>query len=174
MKAVQTWLTLLLLTAALSACGWQLRGAPVSLALGSVSLSGGSFDIKDILTEALESSDITVNQQASYRLKLEGERFDRRTVAVDAQGRTAEIELNYYINWRLHDQQGEALTEKGRVNLIRHVHYDPDNTTASSDEERATKEAMYEDAAWQILRQLNAASAYLFEENAATAPSATP
>lgn len=170
MKAAHSWLGLLLLTLALSACGWQLRGAPISLALGSMSLSGGSFDIKDILTEALESSDIVVSNQADYRLRLENERFDRRTVAVDAQGRTAEIELNYFINWLLLDSDGEPLTERGRVNLSRHVHYDPDNTTASSDEERATKDAMYEDAAWQILRQLNAASAYLLDHNASTSP----
>src|SRR5699024_10340994 len=139
MRATHSWLSLLLLTLALSACGWQLRGAPVSLAIGSMSLSGGSFDIKDVLTEALESSDISVSSQAKYRLRLENERFDRRTVAVDAQGRTAEIELNYFITWLLPDSDGKPLTERARVNLTRHVHYDPDTPTAPSDEERATK-----------------------------------
>ncbi|HLR17024.1 MAG TPA: hypothetical protein VK099_04050, partial [Alcanivoracaceae bacterium] len=83
MKAMQTWPALFMLTLALalSACGWQLRGAPVSSALGSVSVSGGSFDIKDTLTEALESSKITVQKNADYLLRLSSERFDRRTVA---------------------------------------------------------------------------------------------
>lgn len=162
MKIYRPTLLVLFLCLWVSACGWQLRGSPLLFDLGSVEVRGGSFDINDLLVEALESSKASVHTDAEYQLRLTDERFDRRTVAVDAQGRAAETELDYHISWVLQEANGTPLTEKGRVSLTRTVHVDPTNTTASSDEERAIRYSMYQDAAWQILRQLNAASAYLF------------
>lgn len=166
MKKIRTLSILLLLGLAVSACGWQLRGSPLLFDLGSVDVRGGSFDIHDLLVEALESSKVEVHDSGEFQLRLSNERFDRRTVAVDAQGRAAETELDYHISWALLEANGAPLTETGRVSLTRTVHVDPTNATASSDEERAIKDTMYQDAAWQILRQLNAASAYLFTNEA--------
>lgn len=166
MKALRTIALLLCCSLFISACGWQLRGSPLLFDLGSVDVRGGSFDIHDLLVEALESSKVDVHSSGEFQLRLSDERFDRRTVAVDAQGRAAETELDYHISWLLLEANGTPLTEKGRVNLTRTVHVDPTNATASSDEERAIKNSMYQDAAWQILRQLNAASAYLFTNEA--------
>lgn len=158
-------IVLLMLTVALSACGWHLRGAPILMDLGSISISGGSFDIKDLLIDRLEESEIdVVNKHADYQLKLSDEHLDKRTVAVDEKGRAAETELNYHIRWILYDKDGNAVTDGGRVNLIRSVNYDPTNTAASSDEEDAAKETMYEDAALQLMNQLNAATKHLMVE----------
>jgi len=162
MKVLYRFGLVLIMLGVLTACGWQLRGSPLLFDLGSVEVRGGSFDIHDLLVQALESSKVDVHPKGDFILRLSEERFDRRTVAVDAQGRAAETELDYRIRWVLLESNGTPLTETGSVNLTRTVHVDPTNATASSDEESAIKNSMYQDAAWQILRQLNAASAYLF------------
>lgn len=149
----------LLVLALLAGCGFQLRGAPQYQQLESLTLQGGSFDLHDGLIDALEASDVLVHDTSPHILQLEGERIDRRTVAVDSQGRAAEIELRYSFTWQLLDSRtGTAITPRRRIALVRSFNYDPENATASSDEELYTRADMYRDATWQLLRQLDAAT----------------
>ena len=153
----------------LSACGWQLRSAPQYLALESVSLDGGSYDLRRRVSIALEESGVLVHNDSQRRLLITDETWDRRTVAVDAQGRAAEIELRYGFNWQLRELDGAAdipHTPRRRINLIRNFNFDAANATAASDEERFTRQDMFEDATLQLLRQLDAASRHLIEEEA--------
>ncbi|MCH8544599.1 MAG: hypothetical protein LAT61_13610 [Alcanivorax sp.] len=172
----------------LSACGWQLRSAPQYLALESVSLDGGSHDLRRRVSMALEDSGVLVHNDSLRRLQISDETWDRRTVAVDAQGRAAEIELRYGFNWQLREfngagangsasssrssrsatgsSEGATLTPRRRINLIRNFNFDAANATAASDEERFTRQDMFEDATLQLLRQLDAASRQLIEDEA--------
>ncbi|MBA3981043.1 MAG: hypothetical protein C0462_10630 [Alcanivorax sp.] len=150
-------------TLLLAACGWQLRGTPQYLALESLSLDGPSYELRRRLELALEESGVAVHGDSTRRLAITEERWDRRTVAVDAQGRAAEIELRYGFSWLLRDRNGEAETPRRRINLVRNFNFDAANATAASDEERATRQEMFEDATWQLLRQLDAASGRLID-----------
>lgn len=153
----------LLLTLLLAGCGFQLRGAPQYQNLESLTLQGGSFDLRDGLIDALEASDVLVHDASPQILQIDTERTDRRTVAVDSQGRAAEIELRYTFHWQLLDSKNRvAITPRRRIALVRSFNYDPENATASSDEELYTLADMYQDATWQLLRQLDAATRNLF------------
>lgn len=148
----------LLALALLAGCGFQLRGAPQYQQLESLTLLGGSFDLHDGLINALEASDVLVHDASPHTLQIGSERIDRRTVAVDSQGRAAEIELRYTFTWQLLDSRTQsAITPRRRITLVRSFNYDPENATASSDEELYTRADMHRDATWQLLRQLDAA-----------------
>ncbi|WP_111655899.1 LPS assembly lipoprotein LptE [Isoalcanivorax indicus] len=152
-------------TLLLAACGWQLRGTPQYLALESLTLDGPSYELRRRLELALEESGVAVHGDSERRLAILNERWDRRTVAVDAQGRAAEIELRYGFNWQLRSRNGETRTPSRRINLVRNFNFDAANATAASDEERATRQEMFEDATWQLLRQLDAVSGQLIDHD---------
>ena len=156
---------LLLVTALLlSACGWQLRGAPQYLALESITVQGSGYELRQRVSRALEDSGVAVHNDSQSQLVITDESWERRTVAVDALGRAAEIELRYGFNWHLRERNGEPHSPRRRINLVRNFNFDAANATAASDEERATRQEMYEDATWQLLRQLDAASRHLIED----------
>lgn len=159
---------LLGLSLMLSGCGFKLRGAPEYQNLTSLTVSGGSYDLRNGTLDALEASGVAVHNTAPQTLRIDNERFGRRTVAVDAQGRAAEIELRYRFFWQLLDSRtNTAITPRRQITLVRNFNYDPENATASSDEETYTRADMYRDATWQLLRQLDAATRDLFVDDAA-------
>lgn len=158
---------LLGLSLVLSGCGFKLRGAPEYQNLAALTVTGGSYDLRNGTLDALEASGVAVHDAAPQTLRIDNERFGRRTVAVDAQGRAAEIELRYSFFWQLADSKtSTAITPRRQITLVRNFNYDPENATASSDEESYTRQDMYRDATWQLLRQLDAATRDMFIDNA--------
>ena len=175
---MKSLMAVMAVTLLLSACGWQLRSAPQYLALESVSLDGGSYDLRRRASIALEESGVLVHNDSPRRIQITDETWDRRTVAVDAQGRAAEIELRYGFNWQLREFNGAvstgsatgsatdmARTPRRRIKLIRNFNFDAANATAASDEERFTRQDMFDDATLQLLRQLDAASRQMIEDD---------
>ena len=79
-------------------------------------------------------------------------------MVVDAQARSAGVELRYEIQWQLLDPSGPPLTPRREVVLTRVYQVDPTNALATSDEERLTREIMRNDAAELLMQQLSAES----------------
>ena len=64
--------------------------------------------------------------------------------------------------WRLEPAGSDRKTgPKRELTLTRTFQYSPTDATTSSDEEDLLRESMYRDAAWQILRQVEATAARL-------------
>ena len=83
----------------------------------------------------------------------------RRTSAVDAQGRQAEIELRYTLYWHIEDRKtGALLTTPKRVMALRTLPWYPENATASSDEESMVRDDLYEDMSYRLINQIATAS----------------
>lgn len=150
-------LLLILLPLCLAACGWHLRGPVVLHNLPAVVLSGGSNALRYPLMRSLAESGVVVSDSAAITLRLLGESWNQRTVAVDTQGRVAAVELSYLLRWQLL-RDGKPLTPVRTISLISNVNQDPINATAASDELELSQNSMRQDAIWQLQRQLQSLS----------------
>jgi LPS-assembly lipoprotein len=147
---------------ALQACGWQLRTAPDMSALSALAITGAGHELRHELTEALGNAGVRVGSSSDWTLAFERTNWTRRTVATDARGRAAERELRLELAWRLEPAGSDRKTgPKRELTLTRTFQYSPTDATTSSDEEDLLRESMYRDAAWQILRQVEATAARL-------------
>lgn len=147
----------LLLALVLASCGWQLRG-PVNFDnLSELTLAGASNDMHFPLTNALRDSGILVTDDADITLRIIQTRWDKRTVAVDSLGRIAAVELGYTLKWQL-ERDKKPLIFPRTLLLTSNVNQDPVNATAASDELELMKDAMRQDAIWQLMRQLQSVS----------------
>lgn len=152
MRALAVVLTLLL-----AACGWHLRGPVVLHNLPALAISGGSNALRYPLMNSLTDSGVVVSSTADITLHLLRESWDKRTVAVDTQGRVAALELTYHLLWRL-EKDGKPITATRTISLISNVNQDPVNATAASDELELSQQSMRQDAIWQLQRQLQSTS----------------
>jgi outer membrane lipopolysaccharide assembly protein LptE/RlpB len=154
-------LTLLLCTCLLAACGWQWRGSAAIITFDEVALRGGEARTRYDIEAALLQRDVTVNESAPIILQIDNERWSKRTVVVDRQGRSAGVELRYEILWQLRDPSGPPLSARRELFLTRTYQVDPTNALATSDEENLTREMMRRQAAEVLMHQLQAESVRL-------------
>lgn len=146
----------------LAGCGWQLRGTPAFTGLDSLTLEGGSRVLRHHLTRELGAAEVPVHDHAPWRLVIEDERWQRRTIAVDNQGRAAEVAVNLELSWQLrHGDSDKAAAPRRSLRISRSFHYNPDSAVAASDEEELLRQSLYQDAVWQMLRQLEATASRL-------------
>ena len=152
-------ITTLLLTLLLTACGWQLRGTTSTPSMETLTVSGASTELRYTLEDELEDQGVLVHNQAPYILVIDDEDWMRRTSAVDAQGRQAEIELRYTLRWHIKDRKsGALLTTPTRMMTLRNLPWYPENATASSDEEQLVRDDLFLDMAYRLINQIAAAS----------------
>ena len=135
----------LLLLALLAGCGFHLRGS-VELPQGMqrLALTGSaSVELTNWVRRALYSSGVVVvePEESKYRLRLSGERFDRRVISLTATGKAREYALTLVAGFSLLDQEGKPLIE---------------SQLGSSGEEARIKSEMRREAAVQILQRLRA------------------
>ncbi len=145
---------LLLLTAWLAGCGWQLRGTVDVAHLETLQLRGGSANLRQPLVSALRDHGIALGGEEGPVLRIVSEDWSSRTVSVDERGRTAGLELLYTVRWTLHDEEGDTLIAPQSPQILRHMDVDPARALAADDEERALREEMFSEAALRIMRQL--------------------
>lgn len=157
MKQSARIIATLLLATLLTSCGWQLRGSVNFDNLSELALAGISNDMRYPLTNALTDSGIEVDEYADITLRILSTNWRKRTVAVDSQGRIAAVELTYTVKWQL-EREGKSLIFPRTILLTSNVNQDPINATAASDELDLMKDAMRQDAIWQLMRQLQSVS----------------
>lgn len=146
-----------LLIAALAGCGWQLRDAPAFTGLEALAITGGSKSLRLLLENELEDTNVRVHDQAPWRLVIDDEDWQRRTIAVDREGRAAEVALHLRLRWQLlRNDNDEPAAPQQRLAIERTYHYNPDSAVAASDEAELLREELYRDAVWQLMRQLEA------------------
>jgi LPS-assembly lipoprotein len=148
----------IVLSLTLSACGWQFRGEDAPLMFDTVALRGADPRTRYDIEAVLLKQHVLVADAAPITLQLSRERWWKRTVVIDAQGRSAGVELRYELSWQLMAENGPPLTTRREVLLTRVYQVDPTNALATSDEEQLTREIMRRDAAELLMQQLSAES----------------
>ena len=152
---------LLLLGAALAGCGFQPRG---HLALGEVVRSlylEAPSALEYEIENALSGSGVAraaSREAAEAVLVVASERFHRRTLSVDpASGREHEVELAYVVEFRVGRGGEDPARPSERVRLLRDYALDAAHINAKELEEDLIRGELRREAAFRILRRLDAA-----------------
>ncbi len=148
----------MLLTLALSACGFQLRGA-ADLAFKTLYIQGGKLTISRDLARNLKTNGVQVVQNAEdaeLLLELLSESNQKRILSLSGGGLVREFELIYLLNFRVREASsptwGPVQTLRGR----RDFSYSDSALLGKAEEEARLNADMRADAIRELLRRLTA------------------
>ena len=149
---------IMLLTLALSACGFQLRGA-ADLAFNSLYIQGSKLSISRDLARILKTNGVRVvekSEDAELLLELLSESNQKRILSLSGGGLVREFELIYLLNFRVREASsptwGPVQTLRGR----RDFSYSDTALLGKAEEEARLNADMRNDAIRELLRRLTA------------------
>ncbi|MGD2082966.1 MAG: LPS assembly lipoprotein LptE [Chromatiales bacterium] len=152
----------LLATLAVTACGWQLRGATqLPAEISPVYVQGRTpfAAIDRHLARALESAGVRLADSragAGSVLRILGEDTGRRLLTVDGRGKGLEYELYQILEFDLTDAAGTELVPPQRL-VARQALLNPEiQTLGKQQEQEDLREAMREDLATRVINRLEA------------------
>ncbi|HSR01495.1 MAG TPA: LPS assembly lipoprotein LptE [Methylophilaceae bacterium] len=146
-----------LLLAALSACGFHLRG-PSEIPFESIFIEGNTLVISRDLKQALETSDITILQSpkdAELRLELVGEENEKRILSLAGTGTVNEYELYYRIHYRTKLVGQDTWSDVYTIESRRDYTYSDATLLAKLTEEQKLNQNMQEDVLNGLMRRLS-------------------
>ncbi|ORU89709.1 MAG: hypothetical protein A6F71_01735 [Cycloclasticus sp. symbiont of Poecilosclerida sp. M] len=151
-------LLLVLLSAALSGCGFKLRGADMPEGMQKIYVkgSGQSDVVKDLKTLlGYTPSGVAASEKdAEAILEINDELIKRRTISVGSLGRTRESELQYTVVYTLTNALGEMILANQKLFLVRDFIDDADDVIGRQNEAELIERELKRDAASQIIRRL--------------------
>ncbi|MFK8068585.1 MAG: LPS assembly lipoprotein LptE [Gammaproteobacteria bacterium] len=147
----------------LSSCGYHLRGSG----------GAGELDVKSVflevnssplihaeLREQLSVRDVAISnspQNADRTIKLDNERYERRTLSVDeGTGKVTEFEIEYTVRLEILSADEKSLAAPQDIYLIRAITFDTNASLGKFDEEDLVRKDMLRSAANSILLRLQA------------------
>jgi LPS-assembly lipoprotein len=152
----RSFLTLLGGAAALSACGFQLRGQQ-DYAFKRLAITGGAPQMVARLERMVEGGSDTVivkpYEKPDATLNL-SEGQGMRTLSLNAQGVVQEYELVYNVNYSLYGADGTLLIPPSSIALNRSMTYSDQYTLAKGQEATLLYNDMRFDAVDQLTRRL--------------------
>jgi len=142
----------------LAGCGFAPRGSyllPAELQHMTVTSSDEFGELPRLVTQRLQLNDVEVVRSATgpvAELNILSERSAKRTLSLYPDGRVAEYELNYQVDYqvRLPDQEPQQFS----VKLHRDFLDDPRQALAKSREQELLRTELRTIVADQIIRQL--------------------
>ncbi len=163
MSRATPFLILLLIAALLGGCGFQLRGSadlPPILQATWLDAGGVSTELQRQVRQSLGSGGAVLvddRATATARLRITGERYQRRTAEVDARGNITEFELRYTFRFSLFDEAaGASLIDEAVVEVERTLRYDDSQLLARESEEADMRAEMVRFAVHQMVRRIEA------------------
>lgn len=146
--------------AALTACGFQLRGqASLPFETIYVSFPQGhpiGTDLKRLIKAGTTTRVIDNPKKAQATLEIVNVMNDKQIMAVSGGGRVREFELFYRVSFRLTDAKGTELIPTNEIVLRRILPFTDAQIVAKEGEEAMLVREMQSDSADQILRRLEA------------------
>ncbi len=135
------------LALALSACGWQLRGAPGGVSLDEQRIQvvdeAGSSALRREVRRAIQGAGGQYTEsaaEADWVLTLHGRGSSRETASVGADGDVLDYRLTYSIDYSVADADGETRIQRTSLDAQR-TFADP----AGGADERRARESELED-----------------------------
>jgi LPS-assembly lipoprotein len=151
-------IAILAIAAALSSCGFQLRGqAAIPFKTVFIETSGYSLFANDLERAIRAGSDTKVvrnREEAEAILKIIGESQEKRILSLSVGGKVREFELRYAVTYRVVDRANLDLATPGTIQLHRDLTYDDTEVLAKESEEILLYKDMKADAVQQMLRRL--------------------
>ena len=157
-------LPVLLLSAALSACGFHLRGQlPISESINVIAVKSDERDLHRRMVDALSFSGATVvssSADALAVLDLRNVRYERAVRTIDDRGKVNGYMLTYRVLFSVVTAEGETLRNASAYTR-RDFNFDPDLVLQAEIEEESLREDMLTDLTQQIMRQIATITAAL-------------
>lgn len=152
------------LLVALAGCGFHLRGsggAAASVAISTLHVSAPQA-VHRAIESYLSGTDVRLVAEpadADVVLKIPGESFDRRVLAVDpVTGKESEFELGYTLRFTAR-RGATVLLDDQSISITRDFVFDRDALIGKSREQAVLETEMRRDAVDQLMRRLAAAVA---------------
>ncbi len=126
----------------LSACGWRLRGSvelPENMQNINLILLQQDYEFEQRLQKSLQSAGANLvngRETADISITVISLKRDRKSIAVDSQGRSVNKEIVHSLTYNLQDHDGEMLAEQAKVKVLRIYRYHPDNVLGMEREEQ--------------------------------------
>jgi LPS-assembly lipoprotein len=162
MKRPASIIAALLVAAALSACGFQLRGSDGRAAIPFKTIYLGVADTSPLGIElrrnirARDTTIVTDPKAADASVQILAETRDKSILTLNTQGRIREYSLLYLLRFRVIDKAGKELIAPTDISLKRDISFNESQVIAKEKEEDLLYRDMQSDAVQQILRRLAA------------------
>jgi len=155
MKHIVYLLSLALIAATVSACGWRLRGSDDGTTLSQkIYLTPSSGTVYTNLKNTLDRKQGEINiAEADINIILGNERYTRRDSTVNSNLQTTQYKLTLFVPYEILDQQGKALTPQTSAEVIRYYTFNQNAINSSAKEEATLKREMARQLARQILQR---------------------
>jgi LPS-assembly lipoprotein len=143
---------------ALSACGFQLRGAmrlpyqSLFIAISASSTLG--MELRRQIRASQPDLLVEEEKQAEAIFRQLSFGHEREIAAINADGQVREYQLRLTYSFRLEDPAGAPLTPASNIVLLREVTYDDNQVLSKAQEEDFLWRDMERDLVQQILRRL--------------------
>lgn len=165
------WLSLL--SIALSACGFHLRGQfALPPVLQPVAVNSTVPTLQDRVSAGIERMGGVVSADAPLQVLITRETVTRQTSTVDRLAKAAEYTLFYELNYQLRYASGVPAQPERSVRLRRTYQFDNTRIVGKFDEEETLKEDMRQQAVAQLLNQLAHTQASELSPDALPTPAA--
>ena len=150
-----------ILSLALGACGFQLRGTAElpfdTLYMPSAAGGGIALDLKRNIQAGTRTTVIDDPKKAEALLEFSEEIREKLILSLAANGRVREFQLRYRVAFRVHDGKGGEFLPAGLVQLTRDHTFSDVDVLAKETEEQLLYRDMQFDMVQQIMRRLAAA-----------------
>ncbi len=152
---------LVLLSASLLACGFQLRGSyqlPEHLSPLYLDKDSMSLPLYKELRSTIKASGAELtedNAAAASTLKVDFEQQTRDVISVDTLGRAREYRLIYRLTFSLR-ADGENVIDRSQIQLTRNLLFNPEAVLGVAEETQNIYRDMIRDSTGQILLRLQA------------------
>jgi LPS-assembly lipoprotein len=159
-----TVLLLVLASAMMSACGFQLRGSanyPFTSVFvqtpATATLGGPAAPVIPDVISGLSRNGVQIKakiEDADFSVRFLQVTFDKRVLSLSGAGRAREFELEYRIRYEFVDAKQRVWGEPGEITIRRDFSFAESQALAKEAEERQLIRDMQLDGAAQILRRL--------------------
>ena len=157
MRQISKVLTVVVLSFAIAACGFHLRGKlPLSETVNVIFIDADNGDFKRDLVKGLKLAGATIvdePSQAKAILQIVDEYTEREVLTVDSQGDASSYKLFYIVDFLVANSQQELLKE-GRVSENRQYSFRAGQAIRQEREEEELVEEMSQEIVVRIMRQL--------------------
>ena len=149
---------IMLLTLALAACGFQLRGT-ADLAFKNVYIQGGKLSVTRDLERTLKTNGVQIaakSEDAELLLEMVSESNQKRIMSLSGGGLVREFELIYLLNFRIREASNPIWGPVQTIRNRRDFSYNDNALLGKVEEEERLNADMRQDAIREILRRLTA------------------
>jgi LPS-assembly lipoprotein len=145
--------------AALSGCGFNMRGYSLGLGFSTLSIQGNfgvAQELRQILSAHPDVKIVAKPIEAQVVVVLINQTLDRTVVAFSSAGRPREIQMRLRLFYRITDGYGAELRPPDEISQTRDITVSETETLALTSAEGFMRDDMQRDIAQQLIRRLRA------------------